>query len=61
MKMINDWSLYNKFKASMLNDYFKLGLLYHWTFDNKLKASILITFIDQFYYRMLYNYFDEDY
>jgi hypothetical protein len=49
----NNWVLCN-------NDYFKLGLLYNWTLDNKLKASILITFINQFYYRMLYNYFDED-
>ena len=35
--------------------------IFDWTLNNKVKASILITLIDQFYYRMLYNYFDEDY
>ncbi len=57
MKMINYWPmLNNKLMASIYN-----GELYNWTLNNKLKASILITLIDQFYYRLLYDYFDEDY
>ncbi|BAF36229.1 hypothetical protein [Microcystis phage LMM01] len=61
MKTIsNYWIWYNNWILCN-NDYFKFGLLYDWTLYNKLKVSILITFIDQFYYRLLYNYFDEDY
>jgi hypothetical protein len=61
MKRISTyWILYHNWVLCN-NDYFKLGELYDWTLNNKLKASILITFIDQFYYRLLYNYFDEDY
>jgi hypothetical protein len=60
MKRISTyWILYNNWVLCN-NNYFKLGELYDWTLNNKLKASILITFINQFYYRLLYNYFDED-
>jgi hypothetical protein len=51
----NNWVLHN-------NNYFELGLFYDWTLNNNLKASIFITFIDQFYYRLvsvLYNILDE--
>jgi hypothetical protein len=70
MKTIsNYWILYHNWVLCN-NDYFKLGELYDWALNNKLKASILITSVDQFYYRLvsvLYNilngdgYFDEDY
>ena len=53
------WILYNNWVLCN-NNYFKFGSFYDWTLNNKLKAAILITFIDQFYYRLLYNYFDED-
>jgi hypothetical protein len=52
MIICEGWTLNNKLRASMLIEP-SVGANYFRTLHNKLKTSILIISVDQFYYRLV--------